>query len=210
MTPTLADLRQTLQTWKGIELAEKSNPVPGDGNPTAEIMFVGEAPGQKEDEQGRPFVGQAGKLLDELLASINLKREDVYITNVVKFRPPENRDPTPEEKDACMPFLKLEIALIKPAVIVPLGKHALGTFFTNLNISTAHGKPQVLNQEIAIFPLYHPAAALHNPNLRQTLFDDIKALRSFLDHREAVKRAAAAPKPKPKQKKPERRRYDDE
>src|SRR4051812_37920308 len=116
-TLTIDQLKETLKTWKGIEIAKTSNPVPGDGSPTAEIMFIGEAPGQKEDEQGIPFVGQAGKLLDELLASINLKRSDVYITNVVKFRPPENRDPTPEEKAACLPFLKLEIALIKPKVI---------------------------------------------------------------------------------------------
>jgi uracil-DNA glycosylase len=180
-TVTLDTVRETLKTWKGIEIAHTSNPVPGDGNPHAEIMFIGEAPGQKEDEQGRPFVGPAGKLLEELLNSIGLKREDIYITNVVKFRPPENRDPTPEEKEACMPFLKLEIALIKPKVIVPLGRHALGTFLPKMNITAAHGKAHKINDAIGIFPLYHPAAALHNPNLRDTLFADMKALKEFLD-----------------------------
>ena len=180
-TLTLDTVRETLKTWKGIELTKTSNPVPGDGNPKSEIMFIGEAPGQKEDEQGKPFVGQAGKLLEELLNSIGLKREDIYITNVVKFRPPENRDPTPEEKEACMPFLKLEIAIIKPKMIVPLGRHALGTFLPKISITDAHGKPQKVNEQMSIFPLYHPAAALHNPNLRETLFEDMKKLKEFLD-----------------------------
>ena len=180
---TLETLRETLKTWKGIPLAHTSNPVPGDGNPNADIMFIGEAPGEKEDELGKPFVGRAGTFLNELLESIKLKREDVYITSVVKFRPPDNRDPTPEEKEACMPFLKLEIALIKPKVIVPLGRHALGSFLPKLNITTAHGQAQSLNDAIAIFPLYHPAAALHNPNLRDTLFEDMKKLKEFLDSR---------------------------
>ncbi len=177
---TLDDLRQQLIQWKGIDIAKTSNPVPGDGNPKAAIVFVGEAPGQREDELGKPFVGQAGKLLDELLASIDLKREDVYITNVVKFRPPENRDPTPEEKAACLPFLQLELAIIRPKVIVPLGRHALTQFFTNISITDAHGKPRKLTDSLSIFPLYHPAAALHNPNLKQTLFEDMKALGKFL------------------------------
>ncbi len=181
MPMTMDQLREKLKTWKGIEIAKTSNPVPGDGNDKAEIMFVGEAPGQREDEQGKPFVGQAGKLLSELLASIGLKREDVYITNVVKFRPPANRDPLPEEKEACLPFLQMEIAIIKPKVIVPLGRHALTQFFTKMNITDAHGKAQKLNDSMTIFPIYHPAAALHNPGLRQALFDDFKALGAFLE-----------------------------
>lgn len=180
MNLTLDDVREKLKTWKGIEIAQKSNPVPGHGNPQSKIVFVGEAPGQKEDEQGIPFVGQAGKLLDELLGTIELKREDVYITNVVKFRPPDNRDPTPEEKEACLPFLKMEIAIIKPTVIVPLGRHALTQFFTKMSISDAHGKPHVIGESYTVFPIYHPAAALHNPGLRQALFDDFKALGEFL------------------------------
>lgn len=186
MAITLDDLRTKLREWKGIELAKTSNPVLGEGNPKAEVMFIGEAPGEQEDKQGRPFVGPAGKFLDELLGSIGFKREDVYISNVVKFRPPQNRDPTPEEKEACLPFLMLEIALIRPKVLVPLGRHALLHFFTKKSISEAHGKPQILRQaqddthSITIFPIYHPAAALHNPGLRQALKDDFAALGEFL------------------------------
>ena len=182
-TMTLDSLKEKLKEWKGCELSKTANPVLGEGNPQAEIVFIGEAPGQKEDELGRPFVGAAGKFLDELLLSIGLKREDVYISNVVKYRPPENREPTPEEKEVCMPWLKLEIALIKPKIIVPLGRHALGHFFTKLSITNAHGKPQKLTDDITVFPIYHPAAALHNGGLRQTLFDDFKALKNFLDSR---------------------------
>ena len=182
-TITLDALRETLKEWKGIEIAQTGNPVLGEGNPQAEIMFIGEAPGEQEDKLGRPFVGPAGKFLDELLGTIGLKREDVYITNVVKFRPPQNRDPTPEEKEACLPFLQMEIALIKPKVLVPLGRHALTQFFSKLSISVAHGKPQRLSDSITVFPIYHPAAALHNPGLRQALFDDFTALKAFLDER---------------------------
>ncbi len=179
-TVTLDDVRAKLNAWKGIDIAKTANPVMGYGNPHAEIVFIGEAPGQREDEQGKPFVGPAGKLLDELLGSINLKREDVYITNVVKFRPPDNRDPTPEEKEACLPFLQMELAIIKPRVLVPLGRHALTQFFTKKSITEAHGKPQIIGNKMTVFPIYHPAAALHNPGLRQALFDDFKALGAFL------------------------------
>lgn len=178
---TLDSLREQLKNWKGCALAKTAHPVLGEGNPHATVMFIGEAPGQKEDELGRPFVGAAGQFLDELLASIGVKRAEVYISNVVKFRPPGNRDPTPEEKEQCMPWLMLEIALIKPRVIVPLGRHALGHFFAKLNISTAHGKPQKLTNNVTVFPIFHPAAALHNGNLRQALFDDFSALKAFLD-----------------------------
>lgn len=180
MELTIDALKEALKNWEGCELAKNANPVLGEGSSKAEIMFVGEAPGQKEDEQGRPFVGPAGKLLDELLASIDLKREDVYISNIVKYRPPNNRDPLPEEKEACLPWLQLEIAIIKPKVLVPLGRHALTQFFGKLGISAAHGKVQKLNDEISVFPSYHPAAALHNPGLRQSLFDDFQELKNFL------------------------------
>jgi len=178
-TLTLDDVKAKLFAWEGIAIAKTSNPVMGHGNPHSEIVFVGEAPGQKEDEQGIPFVGQAGKLLEKLLGTIGLKREDVYITNVVKFRPPENRDPTPEEKEACLPFLQMELSIIKPTVIAPLGRHALTHFFTKMSIGEAHGKPHVVG-DMTIFPMYHPAAALHNPGLRQTLFDDFTALGAFI------------------------------
>ena len=178
---TLPDLQTKIREWKGCELHKTcKQAVLGEGNPQAQILFIGEAPGQREDELGRPFVGPAGQFLDELLGTIGLKREDVYISNVVKYRPPANRDPTPEEKEQCMPWLKMEIALINPAVIVPLGRHALGHFFTKLSITEAHGKPQKLTDSVTVFPIYHPAAALHNGGLRQALYDDFAALGKFL------------------------------
>jgi DNA polymerase len=180
MELTLDTLRDKLKSWKGCSLAEKSNPVLGEGNSKAQIVFIGEAPGQKEDELGRPFVGPAGKVLDELLGSIGLERSDVYITNIVKYRPPGNRDPSPEEKMACIPWVKLELALIKPRVIVTLGKHALQEFFPTLSISRVHGKPQKVTKDVTVLPIYHPAAALHNGGLREALFEDFRALRAFL------------------------------
>ncbi len=185
MSMTLDDVRARLLAWKGIAIAKTSNPVPGDGNPHAEIVFIGEAPGAQEDTQGRPFVGNSGKLLAELLSTIGLARGDVYITNVVKFRPPDNREPTKKEKEACMPFLRDELAIIKPKVIVPLGRHALAHFSKDLTIGDAHGRPLPSAEDYAVFPMYHPAAALHNPNLRQTLKDDFAALGAFLKKRPA-------------------------
>lgn len=180
---SLDAVRAELKEWKGIAIARTSNPVPGDGNPHAEIVFIGEAPGAQEDEQGRPFVGNSGKLLAELLASIGLSREDVYITNVVKFRPPDNRDPTEQEKEACMPFLRDELAIIKPRVVVPLGRHALAHFAQGVTIGEAHGRPLASAEDYGVFPMYHPAAALHNPGLRQTLKDDFAALGEYLKSR---------------------------
>lgn len=183
MDLTLPDLQEKLKLWDGCALSKTANPVLGEGNPNADVMFIGEAPGQKEDELGRPFVGAAGKFLDELIEGIGWKRENVYISNVVKYRPPENRDPTPEEKEQCMPWLQMEIAIIKPKVIVPLGRHSLGHFFTKLSISNAHGKAQQLTEDLTVFPIYHPAAALHNGGLRQALVDDFAALKAFLDEK---------------------------
>ena len=183
MDLTLPLLQDKLTEWDGCVLCKTANAVLGEGNQNADIMFIGEAPGQKEDELKRPFVGAAGKFLDELIESIGWKREQVYISNVVKYRPPNNRDPTPEEKAQCMPWLMLEIALIKPKVIVPLGRHSLGHFYQKMSISTVHGTPQTLTDEVTIFPIYHPAAALHNGNLRQSLFDDFQHLASYLEER---------------------------
>lgn len=177
---TLDLLKEKLINWKGCDLAKTANPVCGEGNPHATVMFIGEAPGEKEDELGRPFVGAAGKFLNDLMASIDLKREDVYISNVVKYRPPENRDPTPAEKTECLPWLKLEIALVKPRVIVPLGRHALAHFLSDITISHAHGKAFPLTENITIFPIYHPAAAMHNGNLRTSLQSDFYALSDYL------------------------------
>jgi uracil-DNA glycosylase family 4 len=153
-----------------------SRMVPGEGNPAARVMFVGEAPGATEDELGRPFVGRAGKLLGELLAEAGLVREDVWITNVVKARPPKNRDPKAGEVAHCMPWLERERELIAPDFVVPLGRHALKHFAPAAKIGDVHG--QLLDGWL--FPLYHPAAAMYNQTLKATLFEDARVLGARL------------------------------
>jgi uracil-DNA glycosylase len=153
--------------------------VPGEGPADTDIMLVGEGPGFNEDKQGRPFVGAAGKFLEELLAIADLKRSDVFITNVVKHRPPNNRDPMPGELAACRPWLERQIELIDPRLIVTLGRHSLGTFFPGSLISKVHG--QVREQDGRyFFHMYHPAAALHQQALRDTLLADMKKLSEFI------------------------------
>jgi uracil-DNA glycosylase family 4 len=158
--------------------------VPGDGSAEAQIMFIGEGPGKKEDELGKPFVGAAGKFLDEMLGIINLKREDVYIANTVKCRPPENRDPLPEEKDACWSWLLEQIKIVQPKLIVTLGKHSMEIFLPNFKISEIHGS--ALRREIPeigkqiFFALYHPAAALYNGSMREVLIKDFKKIPKVL------------------------------
>lgn len=159
--------------------------VPGDGAADADIMFVGEAPGKNEDEQGKPFVGAAGKFLAEMLATINLKREDIYITNVVKYRPPNNRDPLPEEIEACMPWLHEQIKIIQPKVIVTLGRHAMEHFIPGKKISEVHGQAfrrtfDDIGEQV-FFALYHPAAALYNGGMRQTLIEDFKKIPRVIE-----------------------------
>ncbi|MBM3934416.1 MAG: uracil-DNA glycosylase [SAR202 cluster bacterium] len=156
--------------------------VPGEGSRTAQIMIIGEAPGFNEDKQGRPFVGQAGNVLNRMLASIGLKREDVYITNMVKSRPPENRDPLPAEIEACRPFLDRQIELIRPKVIVCLGRHSFGKFFPGELISKSRGKARKY-KDMIVYPMYHPAATLHNPGLLPALEADFKKLKDLLDAR---------------------------
>jgi uracil-DNA glycosylase len=156
-----------------------TNPVPGEGDSNAEIMFVGEAPGQQEDLQGKPFVGAAGRFLNEMLEGIGLKREDVFITNIVKYRPPGNRDPLPEEITECLPFLLRQIEIIKPKLVVFLGRHAMGVFLPGLRISEAHGQPKRKNGQVYL-PLYHPAAALYNGSMRQTLIEDFQRIPEIL------------------------------
>ncbi len=149
--------------------------------PSSGIIFIGEAPGRNEDLQGRPFVGAAGKFLNELLQSIGHTREDVYVSNIVKYRPPDNREPQDSEKDACRVWLNAELLFIKPRVIVTLGRHALTRFVPNTNITTSHGEVFDHPSHIPIFSMYHPAAALYNPNLRAVLLEDFKKLKEFLD-----------------------------
>lgn len=147
----------------------------GDGNPDADIVFIGEAPGKNEDEQGLPFVGAAGKFLDEMLASVGMERNDVYITNIVKYRPPNNRDPSPEEKKAFWPYLVKQLQIIEPKIIITLGRHSMENFLPGMFISKIHGEPkrvQFGDKKVMIVPLYHPAAALYNGSLRSVLLDD--------------------------------------
>jgi len=153
--------------------------VPGEGPAHADIMFVGEGPGFHENQQGRPFVGPAGQFLDELLASIGLKREQVFITNIVKCRPPTNRDPLPEEIEACKQYLDRQIMLIKPKVIVTLGRFSMARAFPKEKISWIHGQPRKV-EGIVYVPMFHPAAALHQPSLRRTVEEDFKKLPKIL------------------------------
>lgn len=169
-----------MQLWNDCGLSTEANLVFGHGNAEANLLFIGEAPGKKEDELGMPFMGAAGKLLTTLLDSINMTREDVYITNIVKYRPPENRDPTSEEKKQCAPWLQQEIDCINPAILVPLGRHALQYFVPKAVIGEVHGTAIPLQKNRWLFPLYHPAAAMYNGSLRQTLFSDAKALQDFM------------------------------
>ncbi|MDR3519277.1 MAG: uracil-DNA glycosylase [Candidatus Pacebacteria bacterium] len=156
----------------------------GVGSADAEIIFIGEAPGKSEDAKGEPFVGAAGKFLNEMLGLINLQREDIYITNIVKYRPPNNRDPLPEEKSACREWLLEEIKIISPKLIIFLGRHAMNNFFPDQKISNAHGKLLIKKfngiSTKFFFPLYHPAAALYNGSMREVLIEDFKKIPKVL------------------------------
>jgi uracil-DNA glycosylase family 4 len=180
------------------------NLVMGDGNANADIVFIGEAPGKNEDEQGLPFVGAAGRFLNEMLEGVGLKRSDVYITNIVKYRPPNNRDPLPEEKAAFLPFLKRQLVAIEPKLIITLGRHSMETLLPGLKISECHGQPKRIHVKRmavgesglgsgasgsagnsddltwVILPLFHPAAALYNGGMRQTLVDDFAKIPKVL------------------------------
>lgn len=153
--------------------------VPGEGPANAEILFVGEGPGFYEDQQGRPFVGAAGKFLEELLAAIGLKREDVFITNVVKHRPPGNRDPEPDEIEACRDYLDRQIAALQPMVIVTLGRYSMARFFPGAKISAIHGQARTVDGRLVV-AMFHPAAALHQQSLRATVIEDFKKLPGYI------------------------------
>lgn len=166
--------------------------VPGEGPDNSEILFIGEGPGFYENEQGRPFVGAAGKFLDELLESIHLKRSDVFITNVVKCRPPGNRDPLPDEISTCTEnYLFKQIETINPRIIVTLGRFSMGLFLKDARISAVHGKPVTVNGRLVV-PMFHPAAALHQPALRASIVDDFSKLPGWI---KSVKKTAPAEKP---------------
>ena len=158
---------------------QATNLVPGEGSPNANVMFIGEAPGKNEDETGRPFVGAAGKFLDELLVSIGLTREEVFITSIVKYRPPKNHNPKPAEKAAFWPYLRAQVEVIGPKLIVTLGRHGTNSFLPELRIGEVHGVPQKWEGR-TILPLYHPAAVLYNRSTRQILFDDFKVITKLI------------------------------
>lgn len=187
----LAALRDEIITKNTCpELATQATQlVMGDGNANADIVFIGEAPGKNEDEQGIPFVGAAGKFLDTMLAEAGMNRSDVYITNIVKYRPPNNRDPLPEEKAAFLPYLLRQLEIINPKAVITLGRHSMEYFLPEAKISQIHGhavrKKAIYHDktehEWLIIPLYHPAAALYNGGMRQTLIDDFIAAKQVVD-----------------------------
>ncbi len=186
---TLEELRAEIANHSGcgFEPCETAtNMVPGEGSAQAQVMLVGEAPGASEDRAGRPFVGRAGKLLEELLAEAGLARDEVYITNVVKARPPGNRDPKASEVAHCMPWLLAELELVSPRLVVPLGRHALAHFAPGRKITEVAGT--LLQEEgRALFPLLHPAAALRAPPLRERLHSDVAGLPAALDQARAAR-----------------------
>jgi uracil-DNA glycosylase len=182
----LAQLRADMQASIICpELAKTATQlVSGHGNPNAHIVFIGEAPGKNEDLYGVPFVGAAGKFLDEMLAQAGLVRADVYITNIVKYRPPNNRDPLPSEKEAFWPYLERELTIIQPIIVVTLGRHSMEYFLPGKKISEIHGQLEHImlnNHQLAIMPLYHPAAALYNGSLRKTLHVDFAQIPKAIE-----------------------------
>lgn len=188
----LADLQESiLQNQVCKKMADESTQlVFGAGNPNADIVFIGEAPGKQEDIKGLPFIGASGKFLDEMLETISLKRRDIYITNIVKYRPLNNRDPSPEEKKEFLPYLQAQLEIIQPEVVITLGRHSMNCFLPNLQISQVHGTPKQISLQaskdtnkvlpLVILPLYHPAAALYNGKMRGTLLNDFAAIPALL------------------------------
>lgn len=168
-----------------LNLAEQATQlVMGDGNPDAAIVFIGEAPGKAEDEQGLPFVGASGRFLNEMLEAAGLVRADVYITNIVKYRPPNNRDPLPEEKKVFWPYLLRQLEIINPRVIITLGRHSMEYFIPGAKISEQHGQAQKVSyhdHEFLVIPLYHPAAALYNGSMRSVLVEDFLSAKHLAD-----------------------------
>jgi DNA polymerase len=179
----------------------RTQAVPGEGHPSTEVVFVGEGPGFHEDRQGRPFVGRAGDLLVRLLGSIGWRREDVFITNIVKCRPPDNRDPEPDEVAACALYLRRQLEALDPALVVTLGRHSMARFMPGTTISRAHGTvrpadPATGVDDALVFAMYHPAAALRTPAIEEASFADVvlvpRALEEARAHRDAVRAAAPA------------------
>ncbi|HSJ54157.1 MAG TPA: uracil-DNA glycosylase [Anaerolineae bacterium] len=176
----LQGLYQEIQGCEKCVLCQgRTRAVPGEGPEDAEILFIGEGPGFHEDRQGRPFVGAAGQYLEELLATIDLRREQVYICNVVKCRPPANRDPQPDEIEACRPYLDRQVELVRPRMIVTLGRFSMARYFPGASISRIHGQPKRVGN-IIYYPMFHPAAALHQPRWRSLLEQDVAKIPELL------------------------------
>lgn len=192
----LTELCEEIKNCRQCEIARyRTNAVPGDGAEDADIMFIGEAPGWHEDQQGRPFVGPAGKFLDELLGLIGLKRKQVYITNVIKTRPLENRDPLPQEIVNCRPWLDRQIDIIRPKMIVTLGRYSMALFFPGKSISRIHGTAEK-RDGILYYAMYHPAAALHQQSLRETIKADMLKIPQLLEQAKGMPEAKQALEPK--------------
>lgn len=184
------DVAAEIQDCRKCRLSRHAkNPVPGEGNPDAALMLIGEAPGYQEDIKGRPFVGRAGKILDALLSGIGLAREEAYISNIVKHRPPENRDPMQDEVEACSPYLDRQIRIIKPEIIVTLGRHSTRYLLSKVNVESegitgVRGRvyeERLFDLPVRIMPTYHPAAALYNPKYRSILEEDFRKVKAELE-----------------------------
>ena len=189
----MSELNTEIALCQQCEIAKYRNKVvPGEGAEDAAIMFIGEAPGWHEDQQGRPFVGPAGKYLDELLASIGLKRQQVYIANVIKCRPQGNRDPLPQEIQNCRYWLERQIEIIHPKMIVTLGRYSMMMFFPGKSISKIHGTAQK-RDNVIYYAMYHPAAALHQQSLRQAIEEDMLKIPSLLAEAEVIEEAEPEP-----------------
>jgi uracil-DNA glycosylase family 4 len=189
----LTKLNEEIERCQDCELGQhRTRAVPGEGPENATLLFIGEAPGWHEDQQGRPFVGPAGKFLEELLGSINLKREQVFIANVIKCRPPSNRDPLPGEIQACSKWLSKQIDMIQPKMIVTLGRYSMAKYFSNQSISQVHGKAKK-QDNVIYYAMYHPAAALHQGSLRKTIESDMAKIPQILAQAEKLTADEAEP-----------------
>ena len=191
----LTDLYDQVRACEKCQLSQsRTMAVPGEGPEDARILFIGEAPGFHEDRQGRPFVGAAGNYLNELLAKVGLKREAVYIANVVKCRPPGNRDPLPDEIATCRPYLDRQIDLLRPRLIVTLGRFSMERYFPGASISRIHGQPKRVGSVI-YYPMFHPAAALHQPRWKTLLDDDFARIPGLLEQLEQIEEDQDQPRP---------------
>lgn len=183
--------QQVLNCQKCILARSRTHAVPGEGPENADIMFIGEAPGFHEDQQGRPFVGAAGRFLEELLASIGMTREEVFIANVIKCRPPGNRDPYSDEIEACKPYLERQIELIQPRMVITLGRFSMEMFLPGQKISRIHGQPRKI-RGVIYYPMFHPAAALHQPRYRSMIEEDMLKIPDILAQMDAMDDAGPA------------------